>query len=202
MSKLRLYGDTSGYVELEAPAVSPDDVLVLPGVAGTLATEGFVGAAVAAIPGIGSNVVQAVKTDTFSTSSASFTTVTGLTVTITPSTSASKILLMGLINFSDNSTGGGATQFRFSGGNANTFVGDVSTTKTRAFAGNMIEDQFMLYSATTVFLDSPATASAVTYNIEVRSQSGTININRQRAEVNSARDTRGASSLIAIEVAV
>ena len=39
-------------------------------------------------------VVQSVKTDTFSTSSSSFTDITGLSATITPSSNSNKILVI------------------------------------------------------------------------------------------------------------
>ena len=45
MGNVRLYGSTSGYTELAAPAVAPDGVLTLPAVAGTLATTADIPAA-------------------------------------------------------------------------------------------------------------------------------------------------------------
>ena len=45
MGNVRLYGSTSGYTEVQPPAVAPDGVVVLPAVAGTLATTADVATA-------------------------------------------------------------------------------------------------------------------------------------------------------------
>jgi len=48
----------------------------------------------AVVAGIGSNVVSTTKTDVWSAASTSFTDVTGLAVTITPTSATSKVLVL------------------------------------------------------------------------------------------------------------
>ena len=49
-------------------------------------------------------VVQATKTDTFTTTSSTWTNITGLTATITPTSTSSKILIMGSVPFGINAS--------------------------------------------------------------------------------------------------
>jgi hypothetical protein len=157
--------------------------------------------------GIASNVVQAIQTDVFTTTSTSFLNVTGLQVTITPSSATSKILLLSLTNWS---SGDGASRnclVKIAGGNAGDFVGDASGTSERAAAmgGSRITTATgwspteHVFAVSLVYLDSPATASPVTYDVQVLSSGGTFHLNRSNADLD--RTGRQASSLVAIEVA-
>jgi hypothetical protein len=196
MSKVRLYGDTSGYVELAAPDVSDDGVLTLPTAAqGILAANG----------GIGSNAVQTVKTDTFVTTSTSFVDVTGLTVTVTPSSASSKILVIAQVSYAQ-AIGSGYGHFKLAGGNSGDYIGDNGTIGSRiraVFGGGSVANNIdQLFSASIVYLDSPATAAPVTYSVSVRqSGSGSVIVNRSNNDINNAGTTRGASSITVIEVA-
>jgi len=144
--------------------------------------------------GIGSNVVQAVKTDTFSTSSTSFTDVTGLAVTITPSSDTSKVLVIGQV-----STGNPNNESVFVGlvrGSTN-LMRSTTATNNATFA-HVDSSNFTLRTQTFVFLDSPAADVATTYKVQMRVSAGTGQINR-RASDNSLGAT---SSITVIEVAV
>jgi hypothetical protein len=158
------------------------------------------------IAGIGSNVVQTVKTNTFSTTSVTFTDVTGLTATITPSSATSKILVMAQVMCAPSSGNNVNAAFRLNGGNASNYVGDVSGVLLRAVAGlhndsrGTTLDYDRYQSNETIemkFLDSPATTSPVTYAVQTAVTSGTSFVNRN-AE-NSF--VVGASSITVIEVA-
>ena len=185
-SRIRLYGSTSGYVELAAPAVSPDAVITLPP---TLA-------------GIGTNVVQATKTDTFSTASTSYTLVTGLEVTITPTSSASKILVVANIQLG-GILGGQSGVIRRGG--TILIQGDTAGSRRRASFGTRLEsgdlDEIMGY--TFVYLDSPATTSATTYDVAITTGNAgrTAYINRSDRDTDGIEYPRTASTLTAIEVA-
>ena len=159
--------------------------------------------------GIGSNVVQTVKTDTFTTTSTSPTLITGLSVTITPSSDTSKVLLIATIP-SSLSTADLSTFFlRFSGGNTSAYLGDASGNRQRAAASSGVNQAsgtqyWRHYSAETeslLFVDSPATDSPVTYGVEAWVNVGTMFVNRTRFDFNSDRGPRLACTLIAIEVA-
>jgi hypothetical protein len=162
----------------------------------------FVVAAPAPPAGIGSNVVQTVKTDTFTTSSTSFTPITGLSVTITPTTNTSKVLILAQISFSLNIT----TTFGFfkiTGGNTAGFVGDANGSRVQAlFGGTVDNDQRQaVLLATAVFLDAPASDSPVTYQVEGQVPSSSLFVNRSNNDPNTVGAARTASSITAIEVA-
>jgi hypothetical protein len=209
MAKVRLYGETSGYVDLKAPDVAGDVTITLPNESGAFATEPYVDAAIAGIPeiaGIGSNVVQTVKTDTFSTTSTSYVEVDGLTVTITPSSATAKILLIAQVNATnDNDTGDQhQTLIKFSGGNTSTYIGDAGGSGNIQAVSGMgafsdVRLKFQTPSLSMVFLDSPGTAAAVTYKVEIRVSGSTARVNS--TDATGSRFPRTASSITAIEVA-
>jgi len=155
-------------------------------------------------------VVQTVKTDTFSTTSTSFTDVTDLTAAITPSSSSSKILILLdatlAITPSISST---AIQYRISGGNSTTYVGDAAGSRIRAIGGirtaGTNADEFNFGNGSLrvsgIYLDSPSTASAVTYSMQIRVPSQTGFVNRAGSTTDDDTHTRSASSITVMEVA-
>jgi hypothetical protein len=119
------------------------------------------------IAGIGSNVVYTERTTTFTTTSTSFTDWTNVTVTITPTSATSKILVAltcpSLANSQDSNFLSQAAMRLVRNstalfGEARTVRGDGSGTQS---------------PLTLVVLDSPATTSATTYKAQVLAQSGT-----------------------------
>ena len=147
-------------------------------------------------------VVQTVKTDVFTTTSGSFTTVTGLTRAITPTADTSKVLIVA--QFYAASTGSTAGSFdrgvyRLAGGNSSTYVGAAAGSRTQAAiqsGTNAVND-----SVTIVYLDSPATDSEVTYSVEALVGQGTLHVGRSFGDTDVAGFGRFASSLTCIEVA-
>ena len=201
MSKVRLYGDTSGFVDLKAPDVAGDVTITLPNTSGPFATETYVDAAVAAIPeiaGIGTNVVQGVVTGTWSTTSGTFQPITGLAAAITPTSSLSKILVLVHINATANTGDYGAFfQLQRNGtdiAKSTTTASSLHTLGSTQFLG------FGVPSVSVAFLDSPATTSLVTYQMLARvhtgSFSGSVLLNRSQ---NNQSGT--ISTITAIEVA-
>lgn len=170
----------------------------------SLAGDGTLTGVDPALSGFGKTlqVVQTVKTDTFTTTSTSFTDITGLTVTITPTSATSKVLLTTTLGVGDTSVAGSALQLRFAGGNAGAFVGDASGSATRAWYSNISNDQYRIDTVSVTYLDSPATISPVTYSVQIRSdQGGTAYINQQRTTIGNSRDGRLPAQITAIEVA-
>lgn len=149
----------------------------------------------AAVAGIGSNVVQATKTDTFSTTSTSFVPVTGVSVTITPSSATSKVLVIVSGVAGTDTTGNnvrmnlmrGATAIGQSTGSG---TGDQTLAYKPATADSA--DSFSI-----VVLDSPASAAAQTYSLETATTGNTNYFNRP-----SGSDAyRSVTTITAIEVA-
>jgi len=146
---------------------------------------------------VGQSTVTAAS---FSTTSTSFTTVTGMSVVITPRVATSKILL--IAEFSWGGTGSYSYMFRFSGGNSGNYVGASPGSRIASAASQVDPGGDRMQNATMVYLDSPNTTSAVTYNLQVRAQSGgTFRLNRSNVDSDSATYARTASTITAIEVA-
>ena len=146
--------------------------------------------------GLGPNVVQTTKTDTFSTTSATYVTVTDLEATITPSSATSKILLIAQL------TVGGMSATRFAGGNSAAYIADTAGSRGLSVSTHLVSD-FLPAGIFMVYLDSPATTSATTYSVEMRRGNvGTTGfLNRAVEDGDSGIRFRGASSLTVIEVA-
>ena len=177
---------------LQHPSAS--DVGITLGADGSVVLpQGFAG-------GLGTNVVQTVKTDTFTTASTTFVPVTGLTATITPTSTSSKVLVIcqPIISGSDQVFG------RLSGGGAGTFIGDAAGSRIQALmfirsAGDRID--VSQYQQTVVFLDSPATVSPVTYGFEIRCAGTNAHVNKAHVDDDTNLIARTASSITVIEVA-
>ena len=156
-----LVGSTSGSITLQEPAVAGTTVLNLPATSGTILTT--------TSPKAG-NVIQVVQT-TYSTqvssTSASWVT-TGLTTSITPSSSSSKILVIATVPARNNS-GNNGVQFSI-------FRGTVSGTNLGSASdgfGNFAATGDLYSPVTMQFLDSPSTTSSQTYTVAMYVRGGT-----------------------------
>jgi len=189
------------------PFVTPtDNPRVFPAADEAQALAVAAGLSAAGNAGIGSNVVQVIKTDTFTTSSSSFTNITGLGASITPSSNTAKVLVIADVIVGSVTTA--ELALRLDGGNAGTYVGDASGTRARAASfqrhdsadhrGDRTQTRH-----TMVYLDSPASASPVTYNVQIVSPSSvTLYVNRAELDTDDPSRARTASSITLIEVAV
>ena len=153
--------------------------------------------------GLGTNVVQTVKTDTFTTNSATFTPVTGMSASITPTDSTSKVLVIAQLTI-----GGGTNThlgyWKVTRGGTDIYIGDAASNRIQtAFGGYVTATVQNLVSNSIVFLDSPATTSATTYQVEARrgASATSIYLNRTHVDTDNADNGRGASSIALIEVA-
>jgi hypothetical protein len=157
-------------------------------------------------PGKILQVLSVAKTDTFSTTSASFVDITDLSLTITPSSTSSKVLLLAYLPLGVSDVSEAATLIQFTGGNSGTFIGDSASSRTRvAGIGGIRENTqntSLIFNATPTFLDSPATTSAVTYKVQMRRGSaGTAFLNRTGPDADTASYARPAASFTVMEVA-
>lgn len=164
-SFLRLYEDTdngTNYVDIIAPAsVTSNRTLTLPDSTGTVLTS----ATTTGFPA--GSVIQVVSAtySTFTTSTSATYADTGLTASITPTSSSSKILVV----VSQNGVGKSGNQqvsIRLFRGATNIVQmgeddGNTGTTTANYFG-----------SVSTAYLDSPATTSSTTYKTQFRTPSG------------------------------
>ena len=146
-------------------------------------------------------VKSATKTDgNFNTSSSTYTDVTGLSVTITPTRSDSKILIFANIHgVGDSST---QAYFRFMRDSTPICIGDAAGNRVQATLGSMYYNQQNdTKSCSQNFLDSPSTTSAVTYKIQARTQgNGTLYVNRSVDDTNTAVAGRFTSTITVMEI--
>lgn len=144
-------------------------------------------------------VVQDTKLDSFSTSSSSYADVTGLAVTITPTSSSNQVVI--LCQF-QSATINQESFFRLAGGNSATYIGATAGSRERAAT------QFGQTAAgarpsnnSLIFLDAPATTSATTYKLQVKTSSdGVAYVGRGATDGDSASIGRFPASIIAMEV--
>lgn len=157
-------------------------------------------------------VVQSVKSDTASWSANATTRVaTGLSASITPSSTSSKILIQYLVNIGSPGSAVGSQWFlHLFRDSTEINVGDASSSRKRAhnvWGGSYASNQqdYMSHSMSGMFLDSPNTTSSTSYSIRHTdaTASGTYYINRSTRDYDSAGyDPRFPSNIILMEVGV
>ena len=153
--------------------------------------------------GIGSNVVQTIKTDTFSTTSATFVEVTGLTATITPTSDTSKILVLANYQLGQSDQNRGAHS-RLMRASTAIYLGGAEGSRVVGSANFTTSDSGVVDTSTVTLtaLDSPNTDAPVTYSIEIlRGSTGTAFIGRSGFDANNTNFGRVPASITLIEVA-
>ncbi len=200
MSQIKLLHSGGNGVILAAPSSNPaaDRTLTLPGDAdGTIATTANAGKIL--------QVVQTVKKDRFTAQSQTSVDITGLSVSITPSSASNKILVHSSVYVNGNAI---YYAMRLARDSDNTiFIGDVNgsnTSQTRATFGGYMASTMDTQTIVTSYLDSPNTTSATTYKMQVYSpysSSYVVGINSTVALDNYGYVTNGTSSITVMEVA-
>lgn len=144
------------------------------------------------------NVVSVAKTDTFTTTSTSWTDLTGLSVSITPSSASSRILIFAQIV---GSTSALTTIVLFSKivrGSTTVVVGDsdgANRTETHSALSAVVPTTSVL-----IAIDSPATTSPTTYKIQCLVNSGTGYVNRDNTDNDNAARARAVSTITVMEI--
>jgi hypothetical protein len=143
-------------------------------------------------------VVSASKTDTFSTTSSSFVDVTGLSLSITPSSASSKIMIFVAVPASAGDNGF-VSVFK-NGVNMYPTNGDRTPAMLDYYYGGSWQGSVKYGNM--MYLDSPATTSSITYNIKAKSNgSATIRINEATDGSNSGGRAAMISSITVMEIA-
>ena len=150
-------------------------------------------------------VVSTTKTDAFTATGTTFQAITGLTATITPSSTSSKIMVMVNGNYGAQTLG----HVRLTGGNTSGYIGDTSGSKVRSTVSTLRNDttgdtaQRSVLSAVIIFLDSPATTSSVTYGVDISASAAgqPVYLNRSFNDADNSSTSRTASSITVMEVA-
>ena len=152
-------------------------------------------------------VVQVAKTDTFTTNNTSYTDVTGLSLSITPSSTSNKILFM-----ADLSVGGADGSddnhvfVQMVRGSTALNIGDASGSHRKRgthVINNGLAGQ--MFHCSSCFLDSPSTTSATTYKIQMLTTASGITacVNRSGRDSDSSagHDGNASSTITAMEIA-
>ncbi len=199
MSSVIIAGNTSGTITLDAPAVAGTTTLTLPTTNGTVLTSASSLTASQMPTGSVLQVLQTTKTDTFSSTSASWVDVTGLSVTITPSSSSNKILVTGVMVLGQDSGNIWAVRLLRNGTLIN--AGDASGSAGRGLMNAGYSTVHAENPVPFTFLDSPATTSACTYKLQLFSESGyTVWVNRTSGNISDDRQQRTSSNIIVMEI--
>ena len=148
-------------------------------------------------------VVTTHKSDTWgSSSNNSFHDVTGLTVSITPSSTSNKIFLiisLGVLGTNNNTAG-----VRVYRGSTVIGSGDGDGSRPTFAFGSHQRGDYHQSGVTYHIVDSPSTTSSVTYKIAAGVHgSGTVYVNRTNGDQNNSNleSGRRSSNITAMEVA-
>ena len=144
-------------------------------------------------------VVSTTKTDVFSTTSTSYTDVTGLSASITPRSTSSKILVTATVLVGATSSVGAFATIT-DGSNNQLIVPDSPSIREPAFIRYNPDTNGFL-PATISLLHSPSTTSSVTYKVRFKVTGGTGYVNRSTTDTDSAIWGRGISTITLQEVA-
>ena len=152
-------------------------------------------------------VIQTYKTDTFSTTSESLVDITGLSATITPSSTSSKVLVF--LNLCVGSSASDRrTMIQLMRGSTNIGIADDGGgNRTRSISTEFQPQPYNTANTKNstdirahMFLDSPASSSALTYKVQIEGTAQTVYINRTGEFADADVVSRGTSSLTLMEV--
>ena len=156
--------------------------------------------------GGGGGIIQCVSTtkkDTFSHASETPTLITGLTATITPKFNTSKVLISIDLSASVGNTNYTMWFFLYKGGSEiSGATGDAgAANQDRAFKAMRAYSTNDAENISGMYLDSPSTTSATTYQVYMSVESGqTGYINRMGADANVSYNPRTVSSITLMEL--
>ena len=146
-------------------------------------------------------VLSTTKTDTFTTTSSSFTDITGLSVNITPTSTSSKIFVSGTI-FGSQDVNANRTFLKLVRGSTGIMVGDTASNRPSATSTLASPHADIGQAVSVNFLDSPSSTSEQTYKMQVAVTAGTGSafINRTENDTDESSMPRFASTITVMEV--
>jgi len=161
--------------------------------------------AITALPaGVGGKVLQVVsttKTDTTSvSSSASYSDITGMSVSITPSATSSKIFIV--VSCYPTTNSGYNLHLKLVRNSTDICIGDTAGSRSRVSSSVRPPDIYSRMERSITFLDSPSTTSSTTYKLQWRQvDSTTAYLNRTYNDDDNEFRPRLASTITAYEIA-
>jgi hypothetical protein len=157
-------------------------------------------------PGAILQVVQGTLTSVFSASVAvgASATLTGLTATITPTSTTSKVLVMVNLTAGAVANFGQGQFYTLTRGGTDIFVGNAASNRQQRTGATNAGAGISQQMAAITFLDSPSSVSALTYGVDIghaESTTQTVYINRGFDDTDATRNARTSSSITLMEVA-
>ena len=145
-------------------------------------------------------VVTTVKTDTFTGSSTSWAGITGMSASITPSSTSNTISIFCVLN---GNTGANSAFRIVRGGSTPVGVGDASASMQQASFASLSDYSVpnTPRSVASNVKDSPATTSSTTYQVQYILTSSNLFLNRSTGDDGTANAQRTSSSIVLMEVA-
>ena len=196
---IKLIGSSSGSVSLQAPATTTggaNRVITLPDRDQT---------------GLGRilQVVNAIKTDTASTTGDTFVDISGLSISITPSSSSNKILFRGYVAMGTQLNGTGtlkifrdSTEIGKSTADGTAANNSTANIKVLNAGATTTSGRSQIWQLQFEVLDSPNTTSATTYKCQFAETHINATVYVNRSYTGTDADHHGAiSSITAMEVA-
>ncbi len=157
--------------------------------------------------GVGGKVLQVVsttKTDTFEGANGdTWYTVTGLTASITPSSTSNKVLISGFISGSSQNTSDRRrlyVKIQRGGSDLSSAIGDSAGSRLQIHSINYSNGGADSVTIPFQFLDSPSSTSALSYSIQVRDDTDGVNINKSASDDNNDTYFRSVSTITAMEI--
>ena len=154
-------------------------------------------------------IKQTYKTDVFSSTSAGTHDVTGLSVSITPTSTSSKILVLCELGGHVHNAMGGSFQIKRTISGSATTIGladaagsrQVSSFSSHLYTGDGGGSGNIILAANARILDSPSTTSAITYQVVmIQITTNLYCINRSETDNNTNDFARTVSNITAMEV--
>jgi hypothetical protein len=179
----------------------------IPATAGSVSASYLAGGAARSNWGAG-GVLQVQSTSltsatSYSVASGATQAITGLSVSITPASTTSKIMVFVTANIICQNVGSSIQLLR---GATPVGVGDAAGSRTQVSSGSVSAVQSLyseMQAPSIQYLDSPATTSPITYSVNVlntRGSTDTIYINRSIADTNASNFGRYMSSITVMEI--
>ena len=211
MSSIALSGNAAGagVFTIASPNSASSFTATLPAATTTLVgtdatqtlTNKTLGAGTVLPAGAVLQVIQTTTDSQLTITGTTYTDVTGLSVSITPTSASSKILVLYRIN---GSTAAAATYHAFQIVRGSTAVGNGAQGTTRIKAHSAVRGQFSdanpYWTTSGEFLDSPATTSATIYKIQTGTN-GTTYINRAPSNTDTNDMVSTLCSITVMEIA-
>jgi hypothetical protein len=164
--------------------------LILDGSAGVT----FPNSTIQASAGSVLQVLQAQKIDVFSTSSTTYTDITGLSISITPKFSTSKILILVSVSVGPDGSNFAPMQIVR---NSTAIAFPSPTTSYDGSMNSFPSNSLCISTYALNWLDSPATTSATTYKLQMYTTGATAYVNRRASATDN---TRTVSTLTVMEI--